>query len=321
LTSISSASERPVAKTGKTEKADQGFSVAAAELSWLDSSRKREVPVRIYHPTRAIGPLPVVVFSHGLGRSIDDYAYLGQYWAGRGYAVVMVRHPGSDSAAWKGSLRPLKTLRDVYADPATAVDRRRDLSFALDQLQLMQARGEPLAMRFDLDRIGAAGNDLGAQAVLVLAGQEYPGKVTRADPRIKALVLMSPPAPPEGVSPKTAFAQVQMPCLHLAGTNDDGIVGTTRADGRRMAFDRIFGADQYLITFLGGDHLIYAGHVLDPLKITSDAKFQRLICLSTTVFWNAYLKDDRQAKTWLFDGGLNTTLGKEGRLEMKLAPE
>jgi predicted dienelactone hydrolase len=305
----------------QSNKTDQGYPLAVTDYNWLDTLRQREVPARIYYSTADLGPMPVVVFSHGLGRSLDDYAYLGQYWAGHGYVAVLVRHHGSDDAAWKGKLQPMKTLHEVYADPMTAVDRRRDLSFVLDQLDRMQVQGNRLAMRFDLQRIGLSGNDLGAQAVLVLAGQEYPGQITRPDPRIKAIVTMSPPAPQDHVSLKTVYQQINVPCMHMAGTEDDGIVGGTRAQDRRLPFENIFGADQYLITYIGADHLIYGGHVLEPLKASRDAGYQRLIRTSSTVFWNAYLKEDPQAKAWLISGGLNSLLGSEGRLEMKLMPD
>jgi len=43
---------------------------AVCEASWRDGARNREVPVRIRLPD-GTGPIPVILFSHGLGGSLD----------------------------------------------------------------------------------------------------------------------------------------------------------------------------------------------------------------------------------------------------------
>ena len=65
-----------------------------------DHGRQREIPIRIYLPSVKT-PAPVVLFSHGLGRSRQGNAYLGNHWASRGYVVVFIQHPGSDSSVWQ----------------------------------------------------------------------------------------------------------------------------------------------------------------------------------------------------------------------------
>lgn len=45
--------------------------------------------------------------------------------------------------------------------------------------------------------------------------------------------------------------------------------------------------------------------------------FQDLIRPATTAFWDAYLKDYKQAKAFLVEGGLQKLLGREGTLEQK----
>ena len=299
-------------------KAFQPDGIATAEYNWLDPLRRREVAVKVYYPANIPGPLPVIVFSPGLGRSRDDYAYLGEYWASRGYISVHVQHPGSDDAVWKWKLQPMKALREALEDPLNTVDRCRDLAFVIDQLVRMHVQNMPLGLRLDVGRIGVAGNDLGAQAALVLSGQALHGRITRADPRVKALLAMSPPAPPAKVPLDEAYKQIHVPCLYMTGTEDDGLVGTTRAEHRRQAFDNTSAAAQYLLTFRGADHSIYSGHRLDPIKSLRDGMYQRLICISSTAFWDAYLKDDPNATAWLLGGGLERVLQGDGRLEKKL---
>jgi predicted dienelactone hydrolase len=64
--------------------------VAIARFDWRDSARDRDVPVKIYYPKDLGGPVPVVIFSHGLGGSREGYEYLGRHWAGCGFVSVHV---------------------------------------------------------------------------------------------------------------------------------------------------------------------------------------------------------------------------------------
>src|SRR5439155_21437910 len=57
-------------------------------FDWKDAKRDRDVPVKIYFPTDAAGPVPVVIFSHGLGGTREHYEYVGRQWAANGYVVV-----------------------------------------------------------------------------------------------------------------------------------------------------------------------------------------------------------------------------------------
>src|SRR4051812_40026410 len=93
-----------VAAVGQGEVPKAGpYAVETFTLDWKDAKRKdREVPVRLYVPQKAKGPRPVVIFSHGLGGSRDNAAYLGKHWASHGFVCVYVQHRGSDELVWKG---------------------------------------------------------------------------------------------------------------------------------------------------------------------------------------------------------------------------
>lgn len=60
--------------------------VPAAEtilLDPVDAERERTVPVKVYLPETE-KPLPVILFSHGLGGSRKASPYLGNHWAEAG---------------------------------------------------------------------------------------------------------------------------------------------------------------------------------------------------------------------------------------------
>ena len=288
------------------------------ELQWFDAGRSRPVPVKIYYPAAGNGPFPVVLFSHGLGRTREDCAYLGTHWAGRGYVSVFVEHAGSDEAVWRGKVQPKKHLKEAYENPATMRNRPLDMRFALDQLERLKRDGDPLAVRLDFDRIGAAGCDLGAETVLALAGQVLPSGIIFSDHRIRAVIAMSPPVSVGQVPLDIAYKDIRVPCLYLTGCEDDGIIGTTKAYQRRIPFDNTFGADQYLAIFFGGDHMIYAGHIRQR-ETEKDARFQPLIRDASTLFWDAYLQEKPEAIVAMQGTGLNALLGPSASVEKKIS--
>ena len=288
------------------------YAVSVADHAWFDSQRGRAVPARVYYPSVSSEQFPVIVFSTGLGRSRDDCAYLGRHWASCGYVAVHVQHKGSDSDVRQGSMRPRKDLQRAFYDPRNVRNRPLDIMFVIDQLEQLHRDGTAVGERMDLDRIGVAGHDFGAQTAMALAGQVLPGQLAFAEPRVRAVVAMSAPVPLGQVPLDVAYSDVSRPCLYITGTADNSIVATTRASQRRLPFDHTAGADEYLVTFYGADHLMYTGNV------ARDGTFQRLIAECSTAFWDAYLKDDVPARAWLAEGGINSHLGATGWVEKKL---
>jgi predicted dienelactone hydrolase len=291
---------------------------------WTDAARNREVPVKIYYPAEGAGPFPVIVFSHGLGGTREGYEYLGRHWASCGYVSVHLQHKGSDDKVWKGKLRPMEAMRESLKDLSNSANRPRDVSFAIDQLDKLDREKPPLKDKLDMNRLGMAGHSYGAWTTLAIAGEVVVpagAKETRfADPRFKAAIAMSAPAP--GLKKKEqldrAFSGVKIPVLHMTGTLDDSPLGETAAAERRIPFDHITGADQYLITFEGGDHMIFSGRGLKPGNYKKDPLFQKYILIAGTAFWDAYLKDDVRAKAFLAGGDFEKLLGKEGKFEKKV---
>jgi hypothetical protein len=78
---------------------------------------------------------------------------------------------------------------------------------------------------------------------------------------------------------------------HLTGTADGG-VGITDAKpaDRRVPYDNIKNAPQYLLIFKDGDHMVFSGAKRLAGAGKKDALFHDLIRMSTTAFWDVYLK-------------------------------
>jgi predicted dienelactone hydrolase len=300
------------------ERGPGSYAVATVSYDWVDSARNRKVPVKIYYPEKGPGPFPVIVFSHGLGGSRDGYEYLGQRWASHGYVSVHVQHLGSDDAVWRGSKQPAQDLARAAADTRNAVERPRDVSFAIDRVTALNRDVSPLKGRLDLSAIGMAGHSFGAWTTLAVAGQGLGPRqqASLADPRVKAAIEMSAPVP-RNADLDRVYAKIKMPVLHMTGTLDDSPIGDTKAAERRVPFDHIQAPCQYLVIFQGGDHMIFAGQRRQASQGEKDPRFRDLILQGTTAFWDAYLKGDAAAKSWLSRGGYAGVLGADGKLEVK----
>ncbi|HYG61513.1 MAG TPA: alpha/beta fold hydrolase [Thermoanaerobaculia bacterium] len=311
---------RPAPAAPGYKRAPGAHQVETSLFEWTDTARGRTVPVKIYSPQGA-GPFPVIVFSHGLGGSRDGYEYLGRHWASHGYVVVHVQHPGSDSSVWQGTLHPLKSMRAASSDPANSIARPLDVRFTIDRLEALNREASPYKGRLDLEDLGVAGHSFGAYTALAVAGQMFVRgnrEMSLADPRVKAVLAMSAPAPARKWQADKSYSRIKVPVLHMTGTRDDSPIGDTRASERRIPFDRISAVDQYLLVLNGGDHMVFSGARRPTASSDKDPVFLDLILMSSTAFWDVYLRGDTAARAWLANGGFEKALGAEGKLEKKL---
>lgn len=230
---------------------------AIHDLDWVDESRRRPVPVRLYWP-EGDQPMALVVFSHGIGGSRLGYRYLGEYFAGHGVASLHLQHVGSDRSLWLGNPFTLVGRLKTAAQEREALERVRDLSFALDRLLAHERFGA----RIDRKRIAAAGHSYGANTVLLAAGAavERGGRrLELRDARIRAAVLLS--APPFYGEPdaKAILRSVTLPTLHITATEDViHIPGYySPASDRVAVFEAVGGPMKALAVFEGGSHGIF----------------------------------------------------------------
>jgi predicted dienelactone hydrolase len=298
--------------------------VSSVDVEWNDTKRGRKLPVKIYYPSLREGPFPVVIFSHGLGGDRNGYSYLGQYWARYGYISVHVQHPGSDSAIWQNSgnlIEMALAAKKAVTDLKNAINRPLDVSFAIDRL--LELNGKPQALlrgKIDTNRIAVAGHSFGGFTSMAVAGEVFmlPGgkEAVFRDPRVKAVIEMSAPKSFNSNQLDRVYGQITIPTFHMTGTEDDSPVGETMASERRLSFDHMTRAEEYLLIFQGGDHMVFSGRwgKDDP----KDQTFQRYVCWGSLAFLDAYLKGNSKAKAWLADGGFAKELGRLGTLEKKV---
>jgi predicted dienelactone hydrolase len=141
----------------------ENLEIVTFDLVIHDEKRNRDIPVFVYAPISKT-PLPLVLFSHGLGGNRKGSAFLGKHWAVRGYIVAYIQHPGSDDSVWSNTPR---LFRWFAMKEAASLDnfslRVQDVPAVLDQLTLWNASDKsPLFGKIDLTRIGMCGHSFGA---------------------------------------------------------------------------------------------------------------------------------------------------------------
>ncbi|MEF8766371.1 MAG: acetylhydrolase [Candidatus Accumulibacter phosphatis] len=243
-------------------------------FQWFDRDRQREVLAKLYLPPAAVryGPLPMVAFSHGMGGSREGYSYLGANWAARGYASLHVQHAGSDSRLWSGNPLDMVSRLQSAASEAEAVNRVRDLRFALDEV----LADLQLAGAIDAGRILAAGHSYGANTALLAAGAVFArpqGMQSYRDSRIVGAVIISAPPFHGEPDPESVVQPVGIPTLHITAKGDE-----IRIPGYRSGYEdrlRVFAATgsarKALVAFRDGSHSMFTdrlgtgGRDLNPL--------------------------------------------------------
>lgn len=265
-----------------------------------DTGRDRTVPVKVYLPESSTAPLPVLLFSHGLGGSRNNSPYLGQHWAAADYVAVFMQHAGSDEAVWRNAApgERLQTLTRA-ASYRSSMDRIQDVSFVLDKLEKWNAEGgHALHGRLDLQRVGMSGHSFGAVTSQALMGRTFALNRQFRESRLDAFLLMSPSSN-ERPGPQRSFGHIELPVLCMTGTEDGSPINpATTPESRKEVFAALPAGDKYQLVFDGGQHHVFSDR---PVRRNErrDPRCHPAILRMSTAFWDAYLKDDREALQWL----------------------
>ncbi len=212
---IGAAEPLPEDSVSAARLATGRFSVGEADFSWVDGSRQtpahgddpgaasRTLPATVWYPEGARGPLPLLVYCHGLTSNRYGGAYLARHLASHGYVVVAADFPLSHTGAPGGP-----TPDDVVRQPG-------DVSFLIDRMLALSDTERPFRAALDEDRIGVFGLSLGAVTATLAAFHPR-----WRDPRLSAAVAL---AGIGDVFGRAFFHQAEVPFLMIAGTSD-GIV-------------------------------------------------------------------------------------------------
>jgi len=105
--------------------------------SLLDPARGgRDIPLKLYYPAAKEGErFPLILWSDGLGGSVDGAGFLSRFLCANGYVVLHIQHPGTDSRLWEGKPgHPWDVIRNTHIPRKASLDRFLDIPFVLDNL-------------------------------------------------------------------------------------------------------------------------------------------------------------------------------------------
>ncbi len=292
--------------------------VVTADFTITDQARNREIPIRVYAQPETMNA-PVVLFSHGLGGSRENGAYLGNHWAARGYVCVFMQHAGSDESVWKdaGRGQRLNAMRDA-ASGENLMLRVKDVPAVIDQLTVWnQEQGHALAGRMDLTHIGMSGHSFGAVTTQSVSGQVAArGLINSTDPRIQAACAFSPSSPRAG-SVDAAFGSVRIPWMLMTGTEDVSPIGGIDVASRLAVFPALPAGGKYEVVLFGAKHGAFGDGTQRRLDGARNPNHHKVILALSTAFWDAYLKKDETAKAWLDGDGPKRVLEEKDRWQRK----
>jgi len=277
--------------------------VTTCDAAWRDDARDRVVPVRIRMPA-GTGKAPVILFSHGLGGSLDGGTNWAVAWAEAGFIVVNLQHPGSDrSILGQGRI-------GAAMAPAQLVARVDDVHFVLDELGRRPREGICDLRRVDLAHVGMSGHSFGAHTTQAIAGQRFPVAGIAADPRVKAAIAFSPSPPMRG-SDSAAFGGIAIPFFSITGTEDAAQItpGITPKD-RERPFRAMPPGGRYLLVLEGANHMVF--NAQDGLRgpaSTATPHIRDTVIAATTLFWRAALFGDAAALSELAQFGATLPSG------------
>ena len=255
----------------------------------------REMSLRIVYPDQG-GPYPIIVFSHGTFSSSDKYNLVVEFWAERGYVVILPNHLDANYG-----IIPSKTedmIRIIHT-------RISDMSFILDNLDAIEGQNPGLKGKLNRHQIIAAGHSIGTQVVLVNTGQRIRNPTNNyvtesSEDRFMAAVMLSDPGK-MAMMPDDTWKGGSAPTFLSTGSEDYGLMG----DGRREAEyqneiltlpDEPTG-DKYLLLIERGDHY-FGGLIHRDVDKAPDYDGLAIFNAASLAFMDAHTRDAESA--WAF---------------------
>ena len=229
----------------------------------------------------AQGPYPLVVWSHGFAANVAWNSNLLEHYASYGFIVLAPEHTEQFDPSWG----------DLWK---SSIDRPVDVKQTLDYAEQLTAPVGELAGLIDMEHVAVVGHSYGGYTALAIAGAQYdlaaynarcaqvpaddwhsflctplvPKEADMAaragldpmpqglwpsmgDPRVTAIIPM---ASDSYLFDKAGLAKITIPMQAMGGTAD---TGTPYEWGVKPAYDNASSAQKALVTFVGGEHLIF----------------------------------------------------------------
>ena len=303
------------------------YTVGVADNLTLITASKRQMPIKIYYPEGS-GRFPVIIFSHGAGASKDSAEGLGRFWASHGYISIHPTH--ADSLSLRTDNAGLReVLSNMLRDSQSWIERVQDISLIIDSLDNLAKQAPQLQGKMDRQHIGVGGHSYGAYTAQLIGGVtiDIPGSAKNqsfADSRVKSVLLLSPQGRGQQGLTDSSWDQMNKPMMVMTGSNDQGAQGPGPS-WKREPFDLSPPGSKYLVFIENANHFSFTGRQpaegqfgrgslggprfgggrfrsrlnSNPETGTNQEPIFDYVKIASLAFWDAYLKNENQAKNYL----------------------
>ena len=294
----------------------------ADDRTLRDAARGKDVPYRVSYP-QDDGRYPLIVFSHGFGGSKDAFATVSRHWASHGYVVIQPTHAdglarrdgdGNAGAATRGRLRAGGVIAGLN-DPDRIADRVADLVLILDSLGEIAKATPGLENRIDARRIGVGGHSFGAYTAMLIGGVtvDLGGEKGRSfrDRRVTCILPISAQGTGQQGLTRASWAGLTIPMMTMTGTRDQG-VGGQGVEWKKEPYTFSPPGAKYLVVIDGANHFSFGGGLGVRSSDVTD-----VVKLTSTLFWDAFLKDSKTARAYLQSDQLLEDAGRSYAFQKK----
>ncbi|MCA9214234.1 MAG: hypothetical protein KDB27_14280 [Planctomycetales bacterium] len=248
------------------------------KIVFHDDIRDREIPLRITVPDGFDGKCPIIIWSHCEASSGHQYRELIKYWASHGYVCIQPFHKSTSDS---GNV-------DYW------LQREKDVSFIIENLESLKTRHHVFANLVDLKRIGVGGHGEGAHTAQLIAGATMRDGEVEQNNNVDCFVFISP----QGPNDHTRFAEdswkhMDRPSLFVTGTNDNAPSGEDWR-WRLTPFLKSPPKDKFML-FVEEANSDFGGIVKSPTEVRQ-VEYVKSVTLA---FWNAQLKEDNVGRAYL----------------------
>ncbi|MEP1472702.1 MAG: hypothetical protein ABJK20_10170 [Halieaceae bacterium] len=281
----------------------------------LTPEGERELSIDLYFPEQGEN-FPLLLFSHGNWSDKNSYDRLIEHWVSHGYVVIATNHLDCCGAV-SGIFNSLR-----YGQFGLIEARVEDLQRLIASIPELENRLEQFRGKADMQRIAVTGHSFGAFSAQQLGGAgtfdpDRESYVFFEEPRIKAVVALSPPGPMFDTITEQSWQKLSAPTLVTTGTWD--IQPSFWPDWRMhlMSYESAIPGDKYALVVEGADHFL--GNLI--CRTERDAQPQedalQMIQIASTAFLDSYLKASPAAADLIASDTLNTTTSGFARLQQR----
>lgn len=270
--------------------------VSVRSIRLPSQGRGEDILLRVSAPVSSKG-LPVVLFSHGFGSSMDGYAPLADHWAAHGLVVVQPTYLDA---------RRLGLAEDDPRRPGIWRMRVADARQIINNLSDVVCQVPGLTDRVDANRLAVAGHSFGGQTTSMLIGARTvvsSADEDLSDPRIVCGILFASgghggedlSALGRQITPylDVSFKTMTRPDLIVAGDADHSPLTVRGPDWFYDPYHLSPGS-KALLTLHGGEHMLggISGYEVTETTDENPARV-RLIQDVTLAYLQRWLLGDR----------------------------